>query len=50
MLLWIGLILLVLWAFGFLVFHLGAIIHLVLVVAIVALVWHWISGRARTTR
>lgn len=47
MLLWIAVVLLVLWALGLLVFHLGAIINVVLIVAIVAFVWHWISGRNR---
>ena len=47
MLLWIAIVLFVLWALGFLVFHLGAIVHIALIVAVVAFIWHWISGRTR---
>jgi hypothetical protein len=45
-LLWLGLILLALWVLGFLVFHLGALIHLALLAAVVAIVWHWVAGRS----
>lgn len=41
----IALVLLVVWAVGFLVFHVGAIIHIALVAAIVFFVWHWMSNR-----
>ena len=44
----IAAILLVLWLLGFLAFHLGAFIHILIVVAIVVLVLHFIHrGGAR---
>ena len=45
MLLTIAIILLILWALGFFVGHLGAIIHLLLVIGIIVLIWHFITGR-----
>jgi MFS superfamily sulfate permease-like transporter len=47
MLLWIALGLVVLWALGTVVLHLGAAIHLALVVAVVAVLWHWLRARDR---
>jgi|GEM_PF-4953652 len=41
----IALLLLVVWGVGLLAFHLGALIHLVLLGAVVAFVWHWVSRR-----
>ncbi len=38
-------VLVVLWLLGFLVFHVGALIHIVLVIAVIVLVWQLISGR-----
>jgi hypothetical protein len=38
-------ILVVFWLLGFAVFHLGSIIHLVLVIALIMLVFNLISGR-----
>ena len=39
-------VLLVCWIFGWVVFHIaGGLIHLLLVVALVALVWHVVRGR-----
>jgi len=47
MLLWIAIILVVLWLFGHLLFHIaGALIHLLIVVAVVFFIWHLIKGRA----
>ena len=41
----LGLILLVCWALGFLVFHtVGALIHLLLVLAVISILWHFITG------
>jgi hypothetical protein len=41
----LGLVLLVCWALGFFAFHaLGAVIHLVLVLAIISILWHFITG------
>jgi len=48
MFLWIGIILLAAWALGFFVFSLGAIIHIALIVALIAIVWHFVSGATRT--
>jgi hypothetical protein len=42
----IAVILLVLWALGFFVAHLGAIVHLLLVFALIAIVYNLITGRS----
>jgi len=39
-------VLLVLWLLGFTVFHIGAIIHLLLVLALVVLVINLLTGRS----
>jgi hypothetical protein len=39
-------ILVVLWLLGWLVFNLGAFIHILLIIALIALVWHLIAGRS----
>jgi hypothetical protein len=42
----IAAILVVLWLLGFLVFHVaGGLIHLLLVIAVVVVIWNFISGR-----
>ena len=47
MLLTIALILAVLWALGFLAFHVTAgVIHLVLAIAVILLILHFVRGRA----
>ena len=48
MLLIIGCILLVLWLLGFVLLKktVGAIIHIVLIIAIIVIVFHFLSGRA----
>ena len=40
-------ILVVLWLLGWLVFNLGAFIHILLIIALVALVWHLVAGGRR---
>lgn len=45
MLLAVAALLLVLWLLGFLAFHLGAFIHILIVVAVVVLVLHFVRGR-----
>ncbi len=45
----IAVILLVLWALGFFVAHLGAIIHILLVFALIAIVYNLITGRGART-
>lgn len=46
MLFTLAIILLVAWALGFGVFHVaGGLIHLLLVCAVIAILWHFISGR-----
>jgi hypothetical protein len=43
------LILLVAWIFGFGVFHVaGGLIHLLLIIAVIALILHFVRGAART--
>lgn len=47
MLMTIGLILLVLWLLGLFAFKItSAVIHLVLIIAVIALVMHFVRGRA----
>jgi uncharacterized membrane protein YqjE len=41
----IGIILLVLWALGFAFYPLGGLIHLLLVVAVIAIIWHLVTGK-----
>ena len=49
MLLLIGIVLLVLWALGFVAFHVaGGLIHLLLVLALISIVWHLVAGRRAT--
>jgi uncharacterized membrane protein YqjE len=51
MFLTIALVLLVLWALGFFVFPVvGGLVHILLVIAIIAIIWHFIKGRNTTTR
>src|ERR1051325_3492774 len=46
----VALILIVAWLMGFLVFHAaGGLIHLLLIVALVAFIYHLVVGRRRTT-
>ena len=46
MLLTIAIIILILWALGFLAFHVGgALIHILLVVGIIVLIWNFVAGR-----
>lgn len=46
MLLTIALILFVLWALGFFIFPVaGALIHILLVLALISLIWHLVTGR-----
>jgi hypothetical protein len=42
----IAAILIVLWLLGFAVFHIGSIIHLVIVVAVILFIVHFIRGRS----
>jgi hypothetical protein len=46
MLLWIAIIIAVLWLLGLLLHIGGALIHLLLVIAVVVLILHFIRGRA----
>ncbi len=46
MILSIAAILLVLWLLGFFAFHIaGGLIHILLVLAVVAVIWHFVAGR-----
>lgn len=47
MFLMLAIVLIVLWAGGFLAFHVaGALIHLLLILALVSIVWHFVSGKS----
>ena len=46
MLILIALVLVILWLLGWLLFHIaGALIHLLVPVAVIFLIWHLIKGR-----
>lgn len=45
MLMTIAIILLILWAIGAFAFNVGALIHILLVVAIIVVLWRIITGR-----
>ena len=45
MLMTIAIILLILWAIGAFAFNVGAVIHILLVVAIIVVLWRIITGR-----
>lgn len=46
MFLLVALVLLVLWAVGFFIFPaVGVLIHILLVLAIIAILWHFLTGR-----
>ena len=38
-------ILFIFWILGFAVFHLGSIIHIVIVIAVILLIWNLLTGR-----
>lgn len=42
----IAVILFILWILGFTVFHLGAIIHLLLVLAVIVIIYRLVTGRS----
>ena len=48
MFLTIAVILLILWALGFFVFPVGGLVHILLILAVIAIIWHFVAGR-RTT-
>lgn len=42
----LAVILLILWALGFLAFHIGGgLIHLLLVIAVIVIIWNLVTGR-----
>lgn len=44
----IAIVLLAIWVLGFLLFHIaGFFIHILLVVAVIALIYHFVRGRRR---
>jgi hypothetical protein len=45
MLITIAIILLILWALGFFAFHIGSLIHILLVIGIIVLIWNFVAGR-----
>jgi hypothetical protein len=46
MLLTIAIIILILWALGFFAFHVaGGLIHILLIIGIIVLIWHFVAGR-----
>jgi hypothetical protein len=49
MFLTIALVLLVLWACGFFLFPvIGGLIHVLLIIAVIAIIWHFIKGKPTT--
>ena len=50
MFLTIAIVLLILWALGFFMFPIGGgLIHLLLVIAVIAIIWHFVKGRGTPT-
>lgn len=48
MILTIAVILFILWLLGFVAFHIaGGFIHILIVLAIIAVIWHLLAGRRR---
>lgn len=46
MFLTIAVVLLILWALGFFVFPVvGGLIHILLIIALIAIIWHFVAGR-----
>jgi hypothetical protein len=46
MILSIAAVLVVLWLLGFFAFHIaGGLIHILLILAIIAVIWHFVAGR-----
>ncbi|MDQ6886678.1 MAG: lmo0937 family membrane protein [Gemmatimonadota bacterium] len=41
----LAVVLFILWLLGFTVFHLGAIVHLLLVLAVIVILWRVITGQ-----
>ncbi len=42
----LAVILIVAWLLGFGIFHVaGGLIHLLLIIAVIAIIWHFVSGR-----
>jgi Family of unknown function (DUF5670) len=42
----IAIVLVVLWLLGFVVFHVSSfLIHILLLVAVISLIWHFVAGR-----
>jgi Family of unknown function (DUF5670) len=47
----IGVVLLLLWALGFFIIPIGGgLIHILLIIALVAIVWHFVQGRGTMAR
>jgi len=41
----IAVVLLIAWAVGFFAYHVGGIIHILLVLAVIAIIWRLLTGR-----
>ena len=51
MFLGIAIVVLILWALGFFIFPIaGGLIHILLIIAIIAIIWHFVKGRGTNTR
>lgn len=51
MFLTIALVLIVLWALGIFVFPVvGGLVHILLLIAVIAIIWHFLKGRNSTPR
>ena len=50
MFLGIAVVVLILWALGFFIFPIaGGLIHILLIIAVIAIIWHFLKGRDTTT-
>ena len=51
MFLTIALVLIVLWALGFFIFPVvGGLVHILLIIAVISIIWHFLRGRNTSTR
>ena len=50
MFLGIAVVILIVWALGFFLFSIaGGLIHILLIIAVIAIIWHFVKGRNTTT-
>jgi hypothetical protein len=43
----IAIILIILWALGFAFYPIGGLIHILLILAIISIIWHFVAGKKK---